>query len=55
MTTSITRPPGTDVRRHQEKQEDALLAAFRQMEPGERFKLVRRARLRRGWRINAPM
>ncbi len=50
MTTSITRP-WKDRRTPQEKQEADLLAAFRQLEPGERFKLIRRARLRRGWRI----
>jgi hypothetical protein len=49
MTTSITRP-WKAVRTPQEKQEEALLAAFRQLEPGERFKLVRRAKMRRGWR-----
>lgn len=50
MTTSITRP-WKDLRTPQEKQEAALLAAFRQMEPTERQKLVRRARMRRSWRI----
>lgn len=47
MTTSITRPPGTDVRTSQQKQEDALLAAFRRMTPKGRmmvFKAARRMR-----------
>lgn len=47
MTTSITRPP-KDLR-YQEKQEDALLAAFRRLEPAERCKLIRRAQMRRSW------
>lgn len=49
MSTSLTRP-WKDLRTRETKQEDALLAAFRQIEPGERFKLVRRARLRQSWR-----
>lgn len=53
MTTSITRP-WKDLRTREEKQEDALLAAFRRLEPAERFKLIRRARMRRSWRIGPP-
>lgn len=50
MTTIICRRPGTDIRTREEKQEATLLAAFRRLEPGERFKLIRRARMRRNWR-----
>lgn len=49
MTTSITRP-WRGLRTPQQKLEAALLAAFRNMAPGERFKLVRFARLRRSGR-----
>lgn len=52
MTTSITRPP-KDLR-YQEKQEAALLEAFRKLEPAERYKLIRRAQMRRSWRIGPP-
>jgi hypothetical protein len=52
MTTHICRP-WKNRRTPQEKQEADLLAAFRQMDPAERFKLVRRAKMRRGWRIGA--
>lgn len=47
MTTSLTRPPGTDVRTREEKQEAALLAAFRRLTPKGRmmaFKAARRLR-----------
>lgn len=47
MTTSITRPPWVDVRTTAEKQEDALVAAFRRMGQRERVKVLRFARLRR--------
>ena len=50
MTTTITRP-WQDLRTPQEKQEAALLAAFRNLEPRERHKLIRFARLRRSVRI----
>jgi len=53
QNTSITRP-WKDLRTREEKQEDALLAAFRRLEPAERFKLIRRARMRRSWRIGPP-
>jgi len=49
LTTTITRP-WKDRRTPQEKQEDALLAAFRKLEPTERSKLVWRARMRRSTR-----
>jgi hypothetical protein len=49
MSTSITRPPMAQ--RVLWKQEDALLEAFRKLAPAERFKLIRRARMRRSWRI----
>lgn len=44
MTTSITRPPGTDVRTSQEKQEDALLASFRRLTPKGRMMAFKAAR-----------
>lgn len=50
MTTSITRP-WRDLRTPREKQEDALLEAFRRLVPRERMKLVRFARLRQSTRI----
>lgn len=53
MTTHICRP-WKDLRTPQERQEAALLAAFRQLTPGERWKLVKLARLRRSWRILPP-
>jgi hypothetical protein len=43
MSTSITRPY-KDRRTPAEKQEAALLAAFRRRGPRERFKLLRAAR-----------
>lgn len=43
MSTSITRP-WKDRRTPAEKQEAALLAAFRRMGPRERFKLLRMVR-----------
>lgn len=43
--------PGLNVRTPQENQEDALLAAFRRLEPAERHKLIRWAQLRQSWRI----
>lgn len=42
MSTSITRRPGTDVRTPAEKQEDALLARFKQISPCARMKLLRK-------------
>ena len=45
MSTSITRP-WKDRRTQSEKQEAALLAAFRRMGPRERFKLLRQTRNR---------
>ncbi len=41
--TTITRPP-RDIRTTAEKQEAALLAAFRRMGPRARFKLLRAVR-----------
>jgi hypothetical protein len=43
MTTAITRPL-SDNRTLAEKQEAALVAAFRRMQPRERFKLLRATR-----------
>ena len=51
LMTHICRRPGTDIRTREERQEAALLAAFRRLGQRERFKLVRFARLRRSWRI----
>lgn len=44
MTTSITRPPGTDVRTTQQKQEAALLAAFRRLTPKGKLMAFKAAR-----------
>lgn len=46
MTTYITRTL-KDRRTLQEKQEAALVAAFRQLNPADRVRLIRRARLLR--------
>lgn len=42
--TTITRRPGTDVRTAEQKQEAALLAAFRRLEQRERRKVLKIAR-----------
>lgn len=44
MTTSLTRPPDTDVRTREEKEEDVLLEIFRRLTPGNRLKLYKRAK-----------
>jgi len=47
----LTHPPGKDARTPKQNQESLLLVAFRRLDPRERFKQVRFARLRQSTRI----
>lgn len=49
MTSCVERNPDAPGQQLIQKQEEALLAAFRKLSPRERVKLIRMARLRRSW------